>query len=148
MNDGPRNDVVLVEDNAFDAELVLRAMRRCTFLGNVEWLRDGSELLDYLHCTGAHASRDPLHSPRLILLDLKMPKVDGLDVLRSLRDDPSARTIPIVMITSSGEERDIVESYALGVNSFIVKPVETDELGEVMNAICVYWLHLNRVPTP
>lgn len=142
----PYAEVVLAEDSALDAELVMRAMRRCDFVGSIHWVRDGTELLEFLRCAGTFAARDARQRPKLILLDLKMPKVNGLDVLRALRDEPDARAIPIVMITSSGEERDVVESYALGVNSFIVKPVESTELNETIVAICRYWLRLNRVP--
>jgi CheY-like chemotaxis protein len=141
-----RVEVVLAEDSPFDAELVMRAMRRCDFLGTVHWVRDGTELLEFLRCQGQYATRDPLPRPKLILLDLKMPKVNGLDVLRSLREEKSTHAIPIVMITSSGEERDVVESYALGVNSFVVKPVDARDLTDAVMTICRYWLLLNRVP--
>jgi len=138
-------DVVLAEDNAYEAELVMRAIRTCEFVSGVHWVRDGTELLDFLRCTGPYAGRDRRQRPKLVLLDLKMPKVNGLDVLRMLRSSAEA-SIPIVMITSSGEERDVAESYDLGVNSFVVKPVESRELSEAMRTICVYWLRLNRVP--
>jgi two-component system, response regulator len=146
MNEFEQVDVLFAEDNQYDAELVMRTMRRCDFLGAIHWVRDGIQALDYLRCAGQYANRDPSQRPRLILLDLKMPKVDGLDVLRALKEDSVAHAIPIVMITSSGEERDVLKSYELGVNSFVVKPVDSAELTDAIITLCKYWLRLNRVP--
>lgn len=147
MNGSGEAEILLAEDNAHDAELVMRAMRKCDFPCGVMWVRDGVEALDFLRCRGAYAGRDRAQRPRVVLLDLKMPKVDGLAVLRELRSEHGAVDIPVVMMTSSGEERDIAESYALGVNSFVVKPVDPARLTETIVAICRYWLKLNRVPT-
>ncbi|HTW85020.1 MAG TPA: response regulator [Candidatus Sulfotelmatobacter sp.] len=145
MTDAPSVDVLLAEDNPYDAELLIRAIRQSELVRGVHWVRDGIQALDFLRCRGEHAGRDPRQRPRLVLLDLKMPKVDGLDVLRALKADADF-VVPIVMITSSGEERDVVESYALGVNSFVVKPVDGFELTRAIRTLCTYWLALNRVP--
>lgn len=139
-------DVVLAEDNPYDAELVRRTIERCDFVSGVHWVRDGIELLDYLRCTGQYDTRDSREIPRLVLLDLKMPRVDGLDALRELKADERMRSIPIVMMTSSGERRDVAEAYRLGVNSFVVKPVDANELHDAMMTLCTYWLRLNRIP--
>ena len=117
-------EVLLAEDNPSDAELALRAFRKSNFANKVHWVKDGEEALEYVMCTGQYADRDPNHPPRLLLLDLKMPKVDGIDVLRRIKSEERFKTIPVVIMTSSNEERDVVESYRLGVNSYIVKPVD------------------------
>lgn len=148
MNEIDDVDILLAEDNARDAELVLRAMRKAPFPCRVFWVRDGVETLAFLRCQTPFAERDRSQRPKLILLDLKMPRIDGLGVLKALRSDPVSERIPIVMMTSSGLERDVAESYATGVNSFVVKPVEPDRLTETIVDICRYWLRLNRVPSP
>jgi two-component system response regulator len=140
--------ILLAEDDARDAELVMRAMKKCPFPCDVFWVRDGVETLEFLRGEGRYAGAANGRTrpkPRLILLDLKMPKVDGLGVLRALRDDPAVAGIPVVMMTSSSEERDVVESYHLGVNSFVVKPVEAALLSATVVDICRYWLQLNRI---
>ncbi len=142
----PPVEVLLVEDNPNDLELALHAFRKNDFTGRIQVARDGAEALDFLFCTGAHAGRSPEGGPRLILLDLKLPKVDGLEVMRRAKADPRTRAIPIVVLTSSGQERDIAESYQLGANSYLVKPVDFTQLRDALRLACSYWLTLNRPP--
>jgi two-component system, response regulator len=139
-------EILLVEDNAADAEMTLRSLRRNNLANQLHWVKDGAEALDYLFCTGQYQGRDPGRHPRLVLLDIKMPKVDGIEVLRRLKSDPATRTIPVVVMTSSSEERDVVDTYRLGANSYIVKPVEFDAFLDVVAKIGLYWLLTNRVP--
>lgn len=141
-----RIEILLVEDGVGDAEMTLRALRRHNLGNRVHWVRDGAEALDFLFCTGAHAGRDPQSNPRLILLDLNMPKVDGIEVLRRVKADERLRLIPVVVMTSSNEESDVVASYRLGVNSYIVKPIEFGVFAEVVAKIGMYWVVANRVP--
>jgi two-component system response regulator len=138
-------EILLVEDNATDAELTMRALRRNNLANNLVWVKDGQEALDFVYCAGPYASRAN-HHPKLILLDLKLPKVDGIEVLRRLKGDELTRRIPVVMVTSSSEERDIVESYDLGVNSYLVKPVDFGQFVEVVAQGGLYWAVLNRTP--
>lgn len=140
-------EVVLVEDNPYDLELTLHAFRESNFTNKIQVLRDGAEALDFIFCTGAYAQRKIEDHPKIILLDLKLPLVDGMEVLRRLKSDPRTRTIPVVMLTSSREERDIVESYQLGVNSYITKPVDFEKFIEAVRTLGVYWLLLNQPPT-
>ena len=139
-------EILLVEDNPNDVELTLHAFESNRLANNVQVLRDGAEALHYLFRTGPYAGR-PEESPKVILLDLKLPLVDGLEVLRNVKADPRLRAIPVVMLTSSREERDIVESYQLGVNSYIVKPVDFEQFTEAMRQIGLYWALLNEPPT-
>ena len=139
-------EILLVEDNPTDGEMTIRALRRNNLANKVHWVKDGAEALEFVFCTGPYAHRDPAQMPRLILLDIKMPKVDGIEVLRRLKDDAATRTIPVVVMTSSNEERDVVESYRLGVNSYIVKPVEFEPFIETVAKIGMYWVLTNRVP--
>ncbi len=139
-------EVLLAEDNPSDAELALRAFRKSNFANKVHWVKDGEEALEYVMCTGQYADRDPNHPPRLLLLDLKMPKVDGIDVLRRIKSEERFKTIPVVIMTSSNEERDVVESYRLGVNSYIVKPVDFAKFVATVSEIGMYWMLTNRVP--
>ena len=139
-------EILLVEDNPNDAEMTLRALRRNNLANRVHWVKDGAEALDFLLGAGAYARRDPLLAPKLVLLDLKMPKVDGIEVLRRLKADPATRTLPVVVMTSSNEERDVAESYRLGANSYIVKPVEFEAFHETVAKIGLYWVLTNRVP--
>jgi len=132
-------EILLVEDNPQDAEMTLRALRRHNLVNRVHWVKDGEEALEYL-LAGER------QMPKLVLLDLKMPKVDGIEVLRRLKADPATRALPIVVMTSSNEERDVVETYRLGVNSYIVKPVEFDAFLETVAKIGMYWVLTNRVP--
>jgi len=139
-------EILLVEDNPSDVELTLHAFRKHNLANRVHVARDGVEALDYIFATGEFEGRDPANRPRLILLDLKLPKVDGLEVLRRLKQDPETRLIPVVMLTSSDHERDIVESYELGVNSFITKPVDFVQFTETVQKLGYYWLLLNQAP--
>jgi CheY-like chemotaxis protein len=139
-------EILLAEDNAEDAEMTLRALRRNNLANRLHWVKDGEEALEYLFCTGRYAGRDASRPPKLVLLDIKMPKVDGIDVLRRLKENPLTRGIPVVVMTSSNEERDVVDSYRLGVNSYIVKPVQFDAFVETVAKIGMYWVLTNRVP--
>jgi two-component system response regulator len=140
-------EILLVEDNPNDVELTLDAFGENNISNHVHVVRDGAEALEYLFATGAYAGRKIEDSPRLILLDLKLPKVDGLEVLRQVKADPRTRRIPVVVMTSSREERDIVNSYNLGVNSYIVKPVDFQQFNEAARSLGFYWLLLNQPPT-
>ena len=139
-------EILLVEDNPNDVRLTLHAFKRHNLANRIHVVRDGAEALEFVFCTGAYANRQIGDAPKVILLDLKLPKIDGLEVLRQIKADPRTRTIPVVMLTSSSEERDLVESYQLGVNSYIVKPVDFDQFTEVARMLGLYWLLLNRVP--
>jgi two-component system response regulator len=138
-------EILLVEDNAEDAEMTLRALRKRNLANQLHWVKDGAEALDYLFCRGQYAGRDPARPPKLVLLDIKMPKVDGIEVLRQIKGS-SLRTVPVVVMTSSNEERDVVESYRLGVNSYIVKPVAFEAFLDTVSKIGLYWVLTNRVP--
>jgi len=139
-------EVLLAEDSVRDAEMTRRALRQFNFGNRLHWVRDGAEALDFIFCRGAYAGRDAARPPKLVLLDLKMPKVDGIEVLRQVKSDDQMRAIPIVVMTSSNEERDVIESYRLGANSYIVKPVEFGAFAEVVANIGLYWVLSNRVP--
>ncbi|MHB8907288.1 MAG: response regulator [Syntrophales bacterium] len=139
-------DIILVEDNPNDVELTLDALQTHRLSNRVKVLRDGQEALDYFFCTGAYADRETCERPKVVLLDLKLPKVDGLDVLRRLRSDERTKTLPVVVLTSSNEHRDRIKSYDLGVNSYIVKPVEFDKFAEAIAEIGFYWVLLNETP--
>jgi two-component system response regulator len=136
-------EILLVEDNPLDAELSMRGLQSAKLLNRITWLKDGQEALDYIYRQGAYASRDAVY-PGLILLDLKMPRVDGLEVLSTLKGDPDTKSIPVVVMTSSQEEKDVVKSYDLGANSYVVKPVNFDDLTEVARQAGLYWLAINR----
>jgi two-component system response regulator len=140
-------EILLVEDNPNDVELTLHALKENNLTNRIEVVRDGAEALDFIFATGAYADRSLEQSPKVILLDLKLPKVDGLEVLKRLKSDPRTRAIPVVVLTSSREERDIVESYQLGVNSYIVKPVDFEQFSEAVRNLGLYWLLLNQPPT-
>lgn len=139
-------DILLVEDNPNDAELTLHALRKGKLANQIHLVRDGAEALDFLFGTGEYAGRDLNQRPRVVLLDIKLPKVDGLEVLRQIKADERTRSIPVVMLTSSREDRDIVEGYQLGVNSYIVKPVEFEQFTTAVRDLGMYWLLLNRPP--
>jgi two-component system response regulator len=139
-------EILLAEDNANDAEMTLRALRGKNLANKVHWVKDGAEALDFMFRTGAYAGRPEAATPKLVLLDIKMPKVDGIEVLRRLKGDPATRNVPVVVMTSSNEDRDLVESYRLGVNSYIVKPVEFEAFLETVARIGLYWVLTNRMP--
>jgi len=137
---------LLVEDSPDDAELTIRAFEKSRLVNEVVLVRDGQEALDYLFGTGAHAGRDLSIMPELVLLDLKLPKLGGLEVLRRMRQDPRTRRQPVVVLTSSNEERDIISSYDLGANSFVRKPVDFEQFLEAARQLGLYWLILNSPP--
>lgn len=137
-------EILLVEDNPHDLELTLRALKKGKLANRVIAVRDGAEALDFIFARGQYAGRDINHVPRVIFLDLKLPKVDGIDVLRAVKADERTKKIPIVIITSSAEEQDRVESYQLGVNSYVVKPIEFDGFMKTITDLGFYWLAVNR----
>jgi two-component system response regulator len=139
-------EILLVEDTPQDLELALRALRKSKLVNRIEVARDGAEALDFVFCEGIHVARRMENGPKVILLDLKLPKIDGLDVLRRIKGDPRTQTIPVVVLTSSQEQSDVVESYQLGVNSYIVKPVNFDRFAAAVQEIGMYWLLLNQPP--
>ena len=139
-------EILLVEDSDTDAEVALRALRRAHLGNQVVWVKDGAEALGYLFRTGEYADR-PNGEPRLVLLDIKMPKIDGLETLRQIRERDPQHRIPVVMLTSSAEESDLLRSYQLGVNSYVVKPVDFIQLSEQIVRLGFYWLAMNRVPS-
>jgi two-component system, response regulator len=139
--------ILLVEDNADDVELTLRAFQKSNVLNEIVVVRDGEEAVQYLFCTGQHAGRDPEAMPEVVLLDMKLPKLDGLGVLRRMRADERTRRLPVVVLTSSKEERDVTSSYDLGANSFVRKPVDFGEFVDAARHLGVYWLTLNE-PAP
>ncbi len=139
-------EILLVEDNPNDVELTLRALKKHNLANNVMVVRDGAEGLDFIFGEGAYADRSLEKSPKLVLLDLKLPKVDGLEVLRKIKSDERTKVIPVVVLTSSKEEPDIIESYKLGVNSYMVKPVDFDKFIECVSEAGLYWLVGNEPP--
>ena len=139
-------DILLVEDNPDDLELTLHALRREHLANNIFAVRDGEEAVEFLFCTGRFQKRNFEHPPRLVLLDLKLPKLTGLEVLKLVKEDPRTRTVPIVILTSSKEERDLVASYNLGANSYIQKPVDFEQFRETMASVGRYWLSVNQPP--
>jgi two-component system response regulator len=147
MMDENSIEILLVEDNPNDVELTLHALKNNKLTNNIQVVRDGAEALEFLFGTGAYASRSINRPPKVILLDLKLPKVDGLEVLKRIKADKRTRPIPVVVLTSSREERDIVESYRLGVNSYIAKPVDFEQFTEAVRQLGLYWLLLNQPPT-
>lgn len=146
MQDYQHVEILLVEDNPRDAELTLRALRKHNLANKIVHVKDGQEAIDWIFGKGAHMGRDINQRPKVVMLDLKLPKVDGLDVLRAVRADDRTRLIPVVVLTSSREERDVVESYRLGVNSFIVKPVDFDNFSVAVAEAGHYWLLVNHEP--
>jgi two-component system response regulator len=139
-------EILLVEDNASDAELTLHALRKSKVANQIQHVRDGEEALDFFFCRGAFSGRHFDHPPRLVLLDLKLPKVDGLQVLHAVKSDLRTKAIPIIVLTSSKEEQDLVNSYQFGVNSYIQKPVNFAEFQDVVRQLGLYWLLVNSKP--
>ncbi len=138
--------ILLVEDNPDDELLTLRAFKKSNILNKVVVVRDGAEALDFLFTTGPYVGRDPRSLPQLVLLDLKLPKIDGLEVLRRLRSNERTRSLPVVVLTSSSEEQDIINSYGLGANSYIRKPVDFSQFTEAVRQLGLYWMVLNETP--
>lgn len=139
-------EILLVEDNPNDAELSLYALKKYKVANHIFHARDGAEALDYIFCTGPFSDRQIEDVPRVILLDLKLPKVDGHEVLRRVKSDERTKNIPVVVLTSSREERDVIESYHQGVNSYIVKPIDFEQFTEAVRKLGMYWLLLNEIP--
>jgi two-component system response regulator len=139
-------DILLVDDNPQDAELTIRALRKRKLANRLVVVEDGAEALDFIFCRGRYAERDIAHPPKVVLLDLKLPKLNGLEVLREIRADQRTRSIPVVMVTSSREDPDIKTAYDLGANSYVVKPVEFDAFVQAMSHVGFYWLLVNQVP--
>jgi CheY-like chemotaxis protein len=138
--------ILLVEDNPTDRELTLRALKKCGVANHVYTVQDGAEALDFVFCKGSYAHRQVDNRPALIVLDLKLPKVDGVEVLRAIRADERTKTIPIVVLTSSRENADVAQCYRMGVNSYIVKPVESGDFNEAVGQLGTYWMLLNNGP--
>jgi two-component system response regulator len=147
LNDLNTIEILLVEDNARDAEMTIRALRKNNFPNKLFWVEDGVDALDFIRCTGRFTTRKPANSLKLVLLDLKMPRLDGLDVLKALKADPATRSIPVVVMTSSNEERDVAGSYDLGVNGYVTKPVEFTSFMEQVSHIGSFWLLENQRPS-
>jgi two-component system response regulator len=140
-------DILLVEDNPRDAELTIRAIKKRNLVNPLHVVEDGAEALDFVFCRGAYAGREMSTPPKVILLDLKLPKVNGLEVLKAIKADERTRLIPVVMVSSSAEDPDIKAAYALGANSYVVKPVDFDAFVEAMSSLGLYWLLVNKPPT-
>lgn len=139
-------EILLVEDDPADLELTLHALRRHNLINHIEVVRDGAEALDFIFCTGAYSHRNIANGPKVVMLDLKLPKIDGLEVLRRMKADPRTQPIPVVVLTSSLEESDIAECYRLGVNSYITKPVDFEQFTEAVRQLGLYWVLLNQPP--
>ncbi|MDO8991065.1 MAG: response regulator [Sideroxyarcus sp.] len=140
-------EILLVEDNPTDAELCIRTLKSNSLANKLFWVKDGAEALDFLFASGAYADRNVTITPKVILLDLRLPKVDGKEVLRRIKADERTRAIPVVVLTSSKEDRDVAESYQLGVNSYISKPVGFEEFTRTVKELGLYWLLINRPPS-
>jgi two-component system response regulator len=138
-------EILLIEDNSTDEKLALHAFKMHNLADKVKVVRDGAEALEFIFCTGAYAKRR-FDNPRVILLDKKLPTMDGLEVLRRIRADPRTRLVPVVMLTASVEDRDIIESFEMGVNSYVIKPVEFEKFSETVGHLAYYWLHVNQHP--
>jgi two-component system response regulator len=139
-------EILLVEDNMNDAELIIRSLRTVNLANHLVHVKDGAEALDFIFAKGAYADREIANVPKVILLDIKMPKVDGIEVLRQIRTNPQTKTTPVVIMTSSKEEQDIVKSYELGVNSFVVKPVNFSDFAKAVSRLGMYWVLTNQPP--
>ena len=145
MSDYQQIDILYAEDNPADAELTLYTLKTRNIANNIVWVRDGVEALDFLKYRGRFASRVG-GLPKMVLLDLKMPKLDGVDVLRAMKAEEKTRGVPVVIMTSSHEESDLIKSYKLGVNSYVVKPVDFDKFAEVVTEVGLYWMVCNKTP--
>jgi two-component system, response regulator len=146
INEVKEVEILLVEDNPTDAELCIRALKNSNLANNLVWVKDGAEALEFLFATGAYSNRNVTCPPKVVLLDLRLPKVDGMEVLHRIKADERTRSIPVVVLTSSQEDRDVAESYQLGVNSYISKPVEFDAFAKTVSELGLYWLLVNRPP--
>jgi len=146
MNTSNAMEIMVVEDNPQDLELTLRALRKANVSNRIQVARDGAEALEYLFCEGPYVGRRIEDTPKVVLLDLKLPKVDGLEVLEKIKNDPRTKAIPVVVLTSSKEQKDVVETYRLGVNSYIVKPVGFEGFAAAVGELGLYWLLLNQAP--
>ncbi len=141
-------EILLVEDSAEDAELTIRALRRSKIVNEIRVAEDGAEALDFLFCRGPYKDRTFVHPPRLVLLDLKLPKISGMEVLRAIRADERTKAIPVVVLTSSKEERDVIDGYKLGVNAYAQKPVDFEQFSETVRQIGMFWMLINQAPPP
>lgn len=146
MSNNTEVEILLVEDSPRDAEMTLRSLRKRNLANHVVHVKDGEEALDWLYGRGAHAGRDATQQPKVVLLDLKLPKVDGIEVLRAIRADPRTKLQPVVVMTSSHEQRDVIDTYKLGVNSYVVKPVDFDSFSAAVAEMGHYWLLVNKQP--
>ena len=146
MNDMHAVDVLLVEDNQQDAELTIRSLKKHKLANNVSVVEDGAEALDFIFCRGKYGERDIKHPPRVIFLDLKLPLVSGLEVLRAIKQDPRTKSVPVVVVTSSREDPDVKAAYELGANSYVVKPVDFESFTKAIGEIGLYWLLINQPP--
>jgi two-component system response regulator len=147
MNETNPIEILLVEDNVDDLDMALRSLREANLANRIQVVRDGVEALEFIFCQGAHVKRKIEDRPKVVMLDLKLPKIDGMEVLKRIKSDLRTKSIPVVMLTSSKEQKDVVESYNLGVNSFIVKPVNFEGFVAAVQQIGMYWLLLNQPPT-
>jgi len=145
MNKYQTVEILLVEDSAHDAEMTMRVLKRRGIVNEIAWVKDGVEAVEYLFCEGEYADRDN-GMPKLVLLDMKMPRMDGLQVLKQLKSSEKTKHIPVVMLTSSQEESDLMNSYSLGVNSYIVKPVDFEQFDETIAQVGMYWAVVNQAP--
>ena len=146
MNETNEIEILLVEDNQDDLDMALRALRKANLTNNIQTVRDGAEALEFIFCEGVFAGRKFENPPKVILLDLKLPKIDGMEVLKRIKNDPRTKMIPVVILTSSKEQRDVIESYNLGVNSYIVKPVNFERFAAAVQELGMYWLLHNQPP--
>jgi two-component system, response regulator len=146
MNETHEVEILLVEDNQDDLDMTMRALRKANLTNHIQAVRDGAEAVDFIFCQGAFAGRKFESAPKVILLDLKLPKIDGMDVLKRIKSDPRTKMIPVVVLTSSNEQKDVIESYNLGVNSYLVKPVNFEGFAATVKDLGMYWLLLNQPP--
>ena len=146
MSDTNAVEILIVEDTPEDVELALRALRKANLTNKIQIVRDGAEAMEFIFAEGKYSGRKIEDGPKVVLLDLKLPKIDGMEVLRRIKSDPRTKTIPVVVLTSSKEQKDVVESYQLGVNSYIVKPVNFERFAAAVQDLGMYWLLLNQPP--